>query len=133
MFEPDRHRIHLDSYAIRKKKIKMKERYVILNPLGVRVIESFIEQQQPLPDHNVWRENLVRWAKMANIDPGRLSSKTTRKTWECWLVASYPLMSNIVFISQGHTDMVALQYYVTIPFNDQEKSEMREFIYGWEP
>jgi len=133
MFEPNNHRIHLNSYAIRKKKIKMKERYVILNPIGVRVIEAYIEQQHPLPNYGAWRKNLKRWARFANIDDRRLSPKTTRKSYEGWLVTSYPDMSNIVFISQGHTDMVALRHYVTLPFTPQDKLDMKEFIYGWEP
>ena len=133
MFEPNNHRIHLNSYAIRKKKIKIKERYVILNPIGVRVIEAFIEQNHQLPNYGAWRKNLRRWAHYAGIDDRRLSPKTTRKTYEGWLVTNYPLMTNIVFISQGHSDMIALRHYVTLPFSPQDKLDMKEFVYGWEP
>jgi len=133
MFEPENRRIHLDSYAIRKKKIKIKERYVILNPIGVRVIEAFIEQNHQLPNYGTWRENLKRWARLAGLDDRRLSPKTTRKTYEGWLVTSFPAMTNIVFISQGHSDMVALKHYVTLPFSPQDKLDMKEFVYGWEP
>lgn len=133
MYEESNGRIHLNSYAIRKKKIKMKERYVILNPVGKRVIEAYLELDKELPDHNTWRANLKRWAQLANINDGRLSPKTTRKTWESWLVTTYPQLTNIIFLSQGHNALTALQHYVTLPFSQQDKQEMKEFVYGWEP
>jgi len=133
MYEPRNGRIHLDSFAIRKKLIKLKERYVILNPLGKYIVEAFISQNHPLPSYNVWTDNLIRWASNSGLDPRRLSPKTTRKTWESWLVTKYPMMTNIVFTSQGHNDFVALKHYVTLPFNEQDKKDMEEFVYGWEP
>jgi len=133
MYEQSNGRIHLNSYAIRKSKIKMKERYVILNPVGRRVIEAYIELEKELPDHNTWRNDLTRWAQLANIDGRRLSPKTTRKTLESWLVTTYPQLTNIIFLSQGHNALTALQYYVTLPFTQQDKLEMKEFVYGWEP
>jgi len=133
MFEPGNNRIHLDSYAIRKKKIKIKERYVILSPVAKRVIESYIETNKPLPTYDVWRDNLKRWAKDAGIEPGRLGPKTTRKTWESWLVTYYPHFTNHIFLSQGHNALTALNHYVTLPFNETDKNQMKEFVYGWEP
>ena len=133
MFEPNNKRIHLDNYAIRKAKIKMKERYVVLSPVGVRVIESFIDSIDKLTDYKTWTENLIRWANFAGISPNRIGSKTTRKTWESWLMTYYPHLTNHIFLSQGHNDMVALKHYVTIPFNDDDKNQMKEFVYGWEP
>jgi len=133
MFEPVNLRIHLDSYAIRKAKIKLKERYVVLSPVGKRVIESFIESIESLTEYKTWTENLQRWAKFAGISPDRLGPKTTRKTWESWLVTYYPHLTNHIFLSQGHNAMVALKHYVTLPFNKDDKEQMKEFVYGWEP
>ena len=133
MFEPGNNRIHFDSYAIRKKKIDMKERYVILSPVAKRIIESFIDAGKELPGYDVWRDDLKRWAKNAGIPPNRLGPKTTRKTWESWLVTYYPHFTNHIFLSQGHNTLTALVHYVTLPFNEKDRNDMKEFVYGWEP
>jgi len=133
MFEPGNKRIHYDSYAIRKNKIKMKERWVVLNPVGVRVIEAYLDLDKELPEYSGWRKNLKRWSRAAGIKVGGESPKSTRKTWECWLFKFYPMYANHIFLSQGHNNMVALKHYVQIPFNDEDKNQMKEFVYGWEP
>lgn len=133
MFEPGNRRIHLDSYAIRKKKIKMKERYVILNPTAVRIVEDFIDQNNFLPDYKTWGQNLKRWANYANINSDKLGPKTSRKTLESWLVTYYPHYTNHIFLSQGHNALTALNHYVTLPFNTKDKEEMKYFVSGWEP
>ena len=69
----------------------MKERYVILNPLGRMAINNFLMLKEELPSNQTWRENMIRWAEGAGIDPIGLCPKTTRKTWESWLVFFYPM------------------------------------------
>jgi len=133
MFKPNSNRIHLDKFAIRKKKIKIKERYVILNPIGKRVIESYLELDKELPTHNDWRADLKRWCCKANMLDTHLSTKSTRKTWESWLVTTYPQYTHIIFLSQGHDAMTALKHYVTLPYSPQDKMDMKEYVYGWEP
>lgn len=133
MYMQSKGRIHLDDFAIRKKKVRIKERWVVLNPIGRRVIETYIEAHHPLPSYNVWTDNLIRWSGMAGLKSDRLSPKSTRKTWECYLMTKYPVYSNHIFLSQGHSDLVALKHYVNLPFDEQDKRDMEEFTYGWEP
>ena len=133
MYMASKGRIHFDAYAIRKKKINIKERWVVLNPIGRRVIESFIAQGRDLPSYNVWVDDIVRWSGMAGLKPDRVSAKSTRKTWECYLMTSYPMYANHIFLSQGHSDLTALKHYVQLPFDANDKKEMQEFVYGWEP
>ena len=57
-------------------------------------------------------------------------SKTLRKSWECWLVASYPERVLEVFLSQGHTQMTALSHYLGLPFTQGDKGAMLEYVGG---
>ena len=133
MYMASKGKIHFDSFAIRKTKIRIKERWVTLNPIGRRVIEAFIAQDRDLPAYVTWSENLARWSGMAGLKPDRVSAKSTRKTWECYLMTKYPSFANHIFLSQGHSDLVALRHYVNLPFDENDKKMMDEFTYGWEP
>jgi len=124
--------IHLTKEAIKKKKIKIKERYVHLNTIGKRVVQAFLKVDNNLPDYKTWTENLQRWAELAGISPKRLGPKSMRKTWECWLVHYYPTMTPQIFLSQGHDTLTALHHYVNLPFNKEDKESMGEFVGGWE-
>lgn len=122
--------IHLPATAIKKAKRKQRERWIRLNPLGREVVRSFLETSK-LPTKQAWNQNLKRWAKLAGLGPEGLSAKTTRKTWESWLVFYYPdKLANIV-LSQGHTTLTSIQFYLNMPFTDEDKEEMKEFVEGW--
>ncbi len=73
-----------------KKKSIHNERYVRLNHLGQRSINYFLRAKRNLPCHEVWAENMLRWAKKAELDTTCISIRSTRKTWESWLVTQYP-------------------------------------------
>ena len=86
-----------------KKKARHSERYIRLNHLGQRSINYFLRAKRNLPCHEVWLENLHRWVKKAGLDTKGISIKSTRKTWESWLVTQYPQQLEYIFLSQGHT------------------------------
>ncbi len=52
---------------------------------------------------------LKLWTALGDRPRG-LSVKSTRKTWESWLVASYPDRFLLVSMSQGHTEFTALKH-----------------------
>jgi integrase len=119
--------IQLPSY----KKSSFNERFVRLNPQGVRAVKYFLKAKKNLPAYSTWDENLVRWAEKANLNPEGICIKTTRKTWESWLVTCYPKSLEQIFLSQGHSQMVALKFYLMLPFTDEEKNQMKEYVMGW--
>jgi hypothetical protein len=114
-----------------KKKARHNERYIRLNHLGQRSINYFLRAKRNLPCHEVWMENLHRWAKKAGLDTTCISIRSTRKTWESWLVTQYPQQLEYIFLSQGHTQMTALKFYLMIPFNDEDKRKMKFYTDGW--
>ena len=125
--------IHLTPLISRKVKSKFRDRYVVLSPYGKRVMDDYLHLEKGLPSHKTWRENLGRWSKLAGIDSSYVSTKSTRKTWESFLMTSYPYWRTEIFISQGHTELTALKYYVNLPFDDKDKKEMKSIVAGWEP
>jgi integrase len=114
-----------------KPKAKHKERYVRLNGHGKRAIQYFLASEKNLPSRDGWNANLRRWCELAGIDPKGVSSKTTRKTWESWLVTMYPDKYPFVFLSQGHSDRTSLEYYLMLNFRDEDKKDMAYYTEGW--
>lgn len=123
--------IHLPQEAQKKKKRKQLERWVRLNPRGKEVIWSFLDIDKTLPKYSSWVENLQRWAKVANVGIEGLSPKTTRKTWESWLVFYFEKDLIKILSSQGHTKSVSLEHYVNLPFVEIDRIQMKEFVDGW--
>jgi len=124
--------IHLTKIGAKKKKATVSERYIHLNPIGKRAISHYLKSKTSLPDYATWRENLKRWMLKGKLYPDYMSPKTTRKTWESWLITFYPDKFNQVFLSQGHTQLTALQHYLNLPFGDKDRREMKNFVEGWE-
>ena len=123
--------IHLPVFAQRKTKRKQRERWVKLSSKGTTVLPYFLKARQ-LPSWKAWTENLNRWSGRSALDPVGLGPKTLRKTWESWLVSSYPERVLEVFLSQGHTQMTALSHYLGLPFTSEDRTEMTEYVAGWE-
>jgi len=126
---------HFDGTTIlmpsRKPEARHKERYIRLNNNGKRAVTYFLRSNKNLPAHSGFDENLHRWCKIANIDSTGICCKTTRKTWEAWLSASYPHNFQHIFLSQGHTDKISLEYYLMLPFNEKEIEDIKFYTQGW--
>ena len=123
--------IYLPPEASQKKKRKLKERYVYLSSRGKAIIPLFLKLEKAIPSRITWNENLKRWSEKAGLDPVGMSAKTTRKTWESWLMASYPEKALIIAMSQGHTQLTALNHYLNLPFSDEDKKKIKEYTMGW--
>ena len=123
--------LHLPDFAQKKKLRTQRERWVRLSSKGRTIIRYFFKTK-PLPSWSGWTHNLERWAESSKLDPIGLGPKTTRKTWESWLVSSYPERFPEIVVSQGHTTFVAVNHYLGLPFDRRDKEEMSEWVSGWE-
>jgi len=137
-FDEDRNCIVLPDWADRKTKRVSKGRYVHLSDAGLKVISHYIDHysddERPVfPSLPAWDGNLKKWAEKARIDTKDcvISAKTTRKTWECWLVISYPDRIPLICMNQGHTDMVAMRHYLNLGFTPEERREIKRHTSGW--
>ena len=92
--------IHLPAFAQRKVKRQQRERWIKLSSKGMSIIPYFLKTRA-LPTWKAWSEDLRRWATNSQLDPTGLGPKSMRKTWESWLVASYPERVIEVFLSKA--------------------------------
>jgi len=123
--------IFLPESAIKKKKRKQLTRYIRLNALGKQIIPFFLDLEKKLPSNQCFGENLRRWALSVGLEPVGLCVKTFRKTWESWLMYYYPQHSLQIALSQGHTNVTSLQYYLNLAFTDEDRKNMADFVGGW--
>lgn len=121
--------IHLPPTAILKGKRRQLDRWIRLNTPGVSALESYL-RGKPLPTSQGWGMDLKTWAAKAGVETQGLGPKTLRKTWESWLVVSFPERSLQIAQNQGHTTATSLMYYLNVPFNAEEKEQMKPFVMG---
>ncbi|NVM38037.1 MAG: hypothetical protein HWN81_20755 [Candidatus Lokiarchaeota archaeon] len=125
--------IHIPNIPSENRKSQV-ERWVNLTPAGKIVVEYFLHyNKKTLPSYQSWVENLKCWARRANISNVGLNTKTTRKTWESWLMFYYPHLMLPIIKSQGHNVLSAIRYSLNLPFTEKDRFEMREFVEGWYP
>ena len=124
--------IHLPKVAI-KKKATINQRLVHLSSRGRALVENVhqILDRTKIPSESAIARYMKRCALRGGMDPEGLNMKMFRKTWESWLTASYPGRKEEVFLSQGHTSLTVLQHYVNLPFTDEDKVKMKEWVEGW--
>ncbi len=113
-----------------KNYARQRERTVHLSTMGKVILPIFL-QGKKLPSRQAMDVNLKRWGSNIPMDITGLSVKTFRKTWESWLVSSYPGMKAEIFLSQGHTEMISLNHYLNIPFDEVDKLRMKPYVEGW--
>ena len=128
-FDKKTRSIYLPPEASRKKKRTMKERYVYLSTQGITHVENFIFYVDKTPLRETLDNLLTFWGKKAGL--GRISVKTFRKTWESWLVVSYPNALSLIAMSQGHTLFTAMNHYLNLPFTDEDIEEIKVRTAGW--
>jgi len=122
--------IHLPSGAQKKKRSLQLERWIRIGAIGQAILPYFFEAKQ-LPLIIAWNENLLRWSRRAGLDPTGITSRCLRKTYESWLVFSFPAATTLVYLSQGHTTLTSLQHYVNLPFLEEDKKAMKPWVDGW--
>jgi integrase len=118
--------IHLPEFAQGKVKRKQKERWIRLSIMGKTMLPQFFELNF-IPD----RIAFDKWLSYNFKEYPMICAKTFRKTWESWLLITYPHRSLEIALSQGHTQLTQLNYYANLPFTDQDKEDMKEFVMGW--
>ena len=126
----ERGSIHLPKEASKKVKRVAPERSI--NPLPPQLeseLPHFFNNPAP-PVQKVWNDNLKRWMELAGLDPKGMSSKTTRKTIESWMLRA-GMQFNEVCLRQGHDQLTSLRHYQTLAFTGQEKDEIKRMVKAW--
>lgn len=122
-----------DIFLPRKFTKNRKDRYVHLTPHFNELLTMYLETDGGLyfPHRRSWYDNIQRWGAWAGIkDYKNLNVKTTRKTWESWLVrAGYDAVK--VMLSQGHTQTTAILYYFNLSFTKEDIAQIKQRTIGW--
>ncbi len=130
-FDFDGHNIHIMEHKVKRLERGVRDRYIHLSIKGVEVVRNFINNKYLIPSYSVMQRNLRRWAGKANVDTSYLSAKVFRKTYESWLIFYYPEKSISILQSTGHTERVAMDHYLNLPFTEGDKIAMKEYVEGW--
>jgi hypothetical protein len=129
-WQPGRKAIHLPEEAQKKMKRKQLERYIHPVPPQLENVLGYFHSNPRPPSQQAWNENLQRWARNASLDPQGISSKTTRKSIESWMIsAGTPL--HVVCLRQGHDSLTSMNHYQGLPFTDGEGVEISRRLAGW--
>jgi len=122
---PQRRTIHLPEEAQRKAKRKQVERYIYPIPPQVEgILKYFFKGRKP-PTQTAWNNNLIRWAEKADMNPRGITSKSTRKSIESWMIAAdIPL--NEICLRQGHDSLTSMRHYQGLPFTLAEQEEIKK-------
>jgi len=139
VYDPERRIITIRSG---KALATQRTRNVRLCDRGVAAVERFLERPKVPASSSAWQQNLIRWARAARLvpipgkehdayNPCGLTVRTTRKTLESWLLASYPAMATYVALSQGHTEITAMRHYLNLSFTPEERAMIADQVAGW--
>lgn len=138
IFDRDRRTIAIKST---KTEATQKGRNVCLSDIGVMAVEAYLTFPTVPSGPHVWQSNLIRWAKRAGLqpipgkehtaNPAGITVRTTRKSWESWLLAARPDLFPFVVLSQGHNEMMAIKHYLNISFTQAEREAIKEKVVGW--
>jgi len=109
---------------------KRIERTVHLCPMGRKAVSLFLKVPK-IPTRQTFNVNLKRWASKAGIGDEGMCCKTTRKTWESWLMTAFPERTIEIFLSQGHSEVTSLKHYLNLSFLPEDKMSIKQYVGGW--
>lgn len=138
LFDEERKSILIKST---KKEAKQKTRNIILNQKGIEAVKQFLKNPYYPSSPFVWQKNLIRWCRNAHLDevedpehatnPYMITVRTTRKTWESWLVAVHEDKFIRIVSSQGHKETTAISHYIGLNFKDDEYRDIINEVSDW--
>ena len=138
IFDQDRHTLTIKSGKVKASQVS---RNVCLSDRGLAAVREYLKNPSVPNSSHVWQENLIRWCERARLspipgkehtaNPAGVTVRTTRKSWESWLLSAYPDKLPYITLSQGHTETTALRHYLNISFTAEEREAIKEQVQGW--
>jgi integrase len=122
--------VFLSSGSMLKAKAKQRERAIRLSDMGKTLLADLFQVSHPLPDLPALDMKVRRLSKRI-LEGAPINNKSFRKTWESWLVFYYPDKALQIALSQGHTTTTQYEHYLNIPFEGDDRKEMRKWVERW--
>ena len=107
------------------------DRWVRLSSMGKVIVPYFLENPVKLKTVQSWDYNLKKWGDESGLGREGITARTLRKSYESWLIFYYPEASNLIFLSQGHTSLTSLRHYINLPFTEDDRRDMEQWVEGW--
>jgi integrase len=123
--------IRLPEGSVKKKKTEFDERTIILSNMGRKRVPFFLKDNAKLSVRGSWDWILKERAKKVGLDPKGICAKTTRKTWESWLIDRYKNNTDLIAGSQGHTGTTQTKHYLGLGFYPEDSKGMERYVKGW--
>ncbi len=118
--------------AVRKNFVESVDRFVRLSPWGKQIIRQCLSLKINAPSRQSLDESIKQYAYKCRFNKLGISQKMFRKTWESWLTVTYPNINPaFILTSQGHSDYISLRYYLSLPFTEKDKADMKLYTDGW--
>lgn len=124
-----------------KEKATQKDRNVILNEKGVKAVSEFLKTPVYPQSPFAWQKNLIRWCRAAHLaelpnpdhdtNPYGVTVRSTRKTWESWLMTCHEDKAVRIALSQGHKESTQIGHYLNLLFTDEEYHQICHEVSDW--
>ncbi len=85
-----------------KRGCKQRERKIRLSLMGIPALQKFVVLDKTIPSRKVWYKTLNKAAVSSRIGTEGVCNAMLRRTWEYWLLISFPNKMNEIRVSQGH-------------------------------
>jgi len=128
--------------ASTKPRARYAVRNVHLGDRGRAAVRAWLDAGAKMPNSPTsWQQNLIRWSALAGLaplpgataagNPYGITVRTSRKTWESWILTACPEQIINIVVSQGHTESVAIRHYVNLAWTPAEREAIRAETAGW--
>ena len=139
IFDQERRTITIKSG---KAKASQISRNVCLSDKGLLAVEEYLKNpicsKEPVMSGRIkpypvgtTRPSQALPGQEQSSNPTGITVRTSRKTWESWLLAAYPDKVINIVLSQGHTETTALRHYFNISWTQAEREAIKEQVKGW--
>ena len=122
--------IYLPRGSMLKVKAKQRERAIRLSDMGKTLLPDLFQVPYPLPEL-LTLDMRLRRLSIRILDGNPVNSKSFRKTRESWIVFYYQGKALEIALNQGRTTTTQYEHYLNIPFEDEDRKEMRKWVEGW--
>lgn len=138
-YDRERRGIHVPDEAVKKAKVHCKHRFIPLSDKGMEIMDALVKARDipgepPLymPQRASWGQTLKLAALRSGLSlPETITPKCTRKTWESWLLLTFPTSEITIVRAMGHTANVAIRNYIGLGFSRPEKYEIDRYTRGF--
>jgi len=130
-----RRRVLLNQHGIDAVKCWLANPYYVSPGVWNRRMQDYAKQAKlvalPEYDRYVCVDRANRLFRQVRDNIWGINVKSTRKTWESWLVSAHRDKAVEILRSQGHSDQTALDHYINVGFIKAERERIAEQVSGW--